>query len=174
MIASHQGRPQLTAKTPEQAPTNAATDPTDRSMWPAMMTITMPIASTRMYPFWTIRFEMFCGRSRMPLVRIVNSSTTAIRAMKMPFLPRSATTWVSQREPVLGRSRRIRPAVDSVSSLSCCLLRAPTSAGLLHGHELDEGFGGGFLDGKLARDPAFGQGVDRDRRCRAARAARRR
>ena len=48
MIASHQGRPQVTANTPEQAPTNAATDPTDRSMWPAMMTITMPIARTRM------------------------------------------------------------------------------------------------------------------------------
>ena len=30
------------------APTNAATDPTDRSMWPAMMTITIPIARIRM------------------------------------------------------------------------------------------------------------------------------
>ena len=30
------------------APTNAATDPTDRSMWPAMITITMPMARIRM------------------------------------------------------------------------------------------------------------------------------
>ena len=30
------------------APTNAATDPTDRSMWPAMITITIPIARIRM------------------------------------------------------------------------------------------------------------------------------
>jgi hypothetical protein len=27
-------------------PTNAAIDPTDRSMWPAMMTSTMPMART--------------------------------------------------------------------------------------------------------------------------------
>ena len=72
MTESHHGRPHCTANTPEQAPTNAATEPTDRSMWPAMMTITMPIARTRMYPFCTTRFEMFCGRSRMPSVRIAN------------------------------------------------------------------------------------------------------
>ena len=30
-------------------PTKAATEPTDRSMWPMMMTITMPIARIRMY-----------------------------------------------------------------------------------------------------------------------------
>ncbi len=96
MTESHQGRPQVTAKTPEQAPTKAATEPTDRSMWPAMMTITMPIARTRMYPFCTTRLEMFCGRSRMPSVRNANSATTAISAMKMPFLPRSARTWLSQ------------------------------------------------------------------------------
>ena len=29
-------------------PTNAATEPTDRSMWPAMITITMPMARIRM------------------------------------------------------------------------------------------------------------------------------
>ena len=69
-----------------------------------MMTITMPIASTRMYPFCTTRLEMFCGRSRMPLVRIENSTTTAISAMKMPFLPRSASTWLQPvGELVLGR-----------------------------------------------------------------------
>ena len=29
-------------------PTNAATEPTERSMWPAMITITIPIARIRM------------------------------------------------------------------------------------------------------------------------------
>jgi hypothetical protein len=47
-IDNHQGRPHWTANTPETAPTNAATDPTERSMWPAMITITIPIARTRM------------------------------------------------------------------------------------------------------------------------------
>mgnify|MGYP006912542273 CR=1 FL=1 len=73
---------------------NAATEPTERSMWPATITITMPMARIRMYPFCTIRLEMFCGRSRMPWVRIENSTTTAMRAMKMPFLPRSVMTWL--------------------------------------------------------------------------------
>jgi len=72
---------------------NAAIEPTDRSMWPATITSTMPIARIRMYPFCTIRFEMFCGRRRMPFVVIENSTTTAMSARKMPFLPRSLTMW---------------------------------------------------------------------------------
>ncbi len=47
-IASHHGQPHCTTITPVAAPTNAATEPTDRSMWPAMMIITMPIARIRM------------------------------------------------------------------------------------------------------------------------------
>jgi hypothetical protein len=47
-IETYQGQPQLTANTPETAPMRATTEPTDRSMWPAMMIITMPIARIRM------------------------------------------------------------------------------------------------------------------------------
>ena len=133
---------------------NAATDPTDRSMWPATMTSTMPIASTRMYPFCTIRFEMFCGRSRMPLVVIVKNSTTAIRAMKMPFLPRSLTTCgQSEREPVRGRADLLGEfglGARGVGHQRCfsmvmSLMRASWVA---------------FFDGELPGDAAFGQGVD--------------
>ncbi len=48
MMEMYQGHPQLTANTPETAPMRATTEPTDRSMWPAMMIITMPIARIRM------------------------------------------------------------------------------------------------------------------------------
>ena len=51
MMASHQGKPTSRMSTPETAPTKAATEPTDRSMWPATITITMPIARIKMYPF---------------------------------------------------------------------------------------------------------------------------
>jgi hypothetical protein len=42
--ATPQGRPQLFIAIAEIAPTIATTEPTERSMWPAMITITMPIA----------------------------------------------------------------------------------------------------------------------------------
>ena len=48
MMPSHHGQPHCTIMTPVAAPMNAATEPTDRSMWPAMMIITMPIARIRM------------------------------------------------------------------------------------------------------------------------------
>ena len=35
-------------KTPASAPVNPTTDPTDRSMCPAMITMTMPMARIRM------------------------------------------------------------------------------------------------------------------------------
>ena len=44
----YQGMPQSRMKRATQTPTNAATEPTDRSMWPAMMTRTMPMARIRM------------------------------------------------------------------------------------------------------------------------------
>ena len=47
-MASHQSQPQCTIMTPATAPMKPATDPTDRSMWPAMITITMPMARIRM------------------------------------------------------------------------------------------------------------------------------
>ena len=45
---AHQGMPSRMTSTAETAPVSATTDPTDRSMWPPMITMTMPIASTRM------------------------------------------------------------------------------------------------------------------------------
>ena len=44
----YQGRPQSRMEMATQMPTNAATEPTERSMWPAMMTSTMPMARIRM------------------------------------------------------------------------------------------------------------------------------
>ena len=48
MIPIHQLRFQSRIAMATQMPTNAATEPTERSMWPAMMTSTMPMARTRM------------------------------------------------------------------------------------------------------------------------------
>ena len=44
----YQGRPQSRMKSATQTPTKAATEPTERSMCPAMMTSTMPMARIRM------------------------------------------------------------------------------------------------------------------------------
>ena len=44
----YQGSPQSRMKRATQTPTKAATEPTERSMWPAMMTSTMPMARIRM------------------------------------------------------------------------------------------------------------------------------
>lgn len=46
--ASGQGTSFLTISTAATPPMNAVIEPTDRSMWPAMMTIIMPIARIRM------------------------------------------------------------------------------------------------------------------------------
>ncbi len=45
---THQGIPCRTTTVALTAPTSATTEPTERSMCPAMMTITMPIARIRM------------------------------------------------------------------------------------------------------------------------------
>jgi hypothetical protein len=46
-MAIGQGRSQRDIASATDAPTNALTEPTERSMWPAMMTITMPMARIR-------------------------------------------------------------------------------------------------------------------------------
>ncbi|MGX1300669.1 hypothetical protein RKD35_002157 [Streptomyces albogriseolus] len=46
--ATGQGRSFLTMNTAAMEPTNAVSEPTDRSMWPEMMTSIMPIARIRM------------------------------------------------------------------------------------------------------------------------------
>ena len=74
------------------APTKAATEPTDRSMWRAMMTMTMPIARIRIDAFWVSRLVTLSGRSSTPSVLIWKNTTIATRAMTMPYcltLPRS-------------------------------------------------------------------------------------
>ena len=48
ITASGHGTSYLVIRIAATAPMNAATEPTDRSMWPAMMTITMPMARIRM------------------------------------------------------------------------------------------------------------------------------
>ncbi len=47
-MPTHHGMPQSRMAIATVMPTKAATDPTDRSMCPAMITSTMPIAITRM------------------------------------------------------------------------------------------------------------------------------
>ena len=47
-MPSGQASPQSAIDLATTMPVNAATEPTDRSMCPAMITITMPIDSTRM------------------------------------------------------------------------------------------------------------------------------
>ncbi len=43
-MPTHHGMPCRTTNCAETPPTSATTEPTDRSMCPAMMTMTMPIA----------------------------------------------------------------------------------------------------------------------------------
>lgn len=60
---------------------------------------------------------MFCGRSRMPSVVIVKNTTTAMRAMKMPFLPRSPRMLLNHRVNLLSGGLTSAPAAgDSVAS----------------------------------------------------------
>ena len=47
-MPAHQGRPQSRIAIATAMPAKAAIEPTERSMWPAMITRTMPMASTRM------------------------------------------------------------------------------------------------------------------------------
>ncbi len=68
ITASGHGMSHLVIMIAATAPVNAATDPTDRSMCRAMMTITMPIARIRIEAFWVNRLVRFSGRSRMPSV----------------------------------------------------------------------------------------------------------
>ena len=90
--ASIQGTSYLVIMIAPAAPTKAATDPTERSMCRATITMTMPMARIRIWAFWTTRFETLSGLSSTPSVVIWNSSTIAARAMIMPYcrtLPRS-------------------------------------------------------------------------------------
>ena len=79
-----------TAKIPDIAPIKHATEPTERSMCPAIMIITMPIARTRMYPFCTTRFDQLSGviDARFGVVKAKKPIKTS-SAIKIPFWRRS-------------------------------------------------------------------------------------
>ncbi len=88
-------------------PTNAATDPTDRSMWPAMITSTMPTARMSTYELPLTMLIRFCGVSVFPPVCHWKKMMISTRAPRMPnwrpelvdppnILPRSL-----KRNPVL-------------------------------------------------------------------------
>src|SRR6266545_659913 len=92
ITARNHGTSCLVIKIAPTAPTNAATEPTDRSMWRATTTSTIPMARIRIWAFWTTRLETLSGLSRMPSVVIWNRITIAAKAMIMPYwrmFPRS-------------------------------------------------------------------------------------
>ena len=78
---THHGRPCRTTSTAATAPVSATTDPTDRSMCPPMMMITMPMARMRMYENCRTSVVMFRSLSSSPLVSTENSATISTKAM---------------------------------------------------------------------------------------------
>ena len=132
--ARNHGTSCLVIRIAQTAPTNAATEPTDRSMWRATITITMPMARIRIWAFWTTRLETLIGLSSTPSVVIWNRMTIAARAMIMPYwrmLPRSIVS-----SPVMVSLPRV------------------------HGHVAHERLLGGLRAGELFGDHALGEGVD--------------
>ena len=65
-------------------PTKAATEPTDRSMCPAMITSAMPTARISTYAFSVTMLMMLSGVSSIPPVSTWNSSSRKTRAMVIP------------------------------------------------------------------------------------------
>ena len=59
----HHGQSFLITSVAETAPVSATTEPTDRSMCPAMITMTMPIARIRMYEYCRTMLVTFVGFS---------------------------------------------------------------------------------------------------------------
>jgi hypothetical protein len=71
----------LITRTAETAPVSATTEPTERSMCPAMITMTMPMARIRMYEYCRTMLVTFVGFSESPPVRIANSAMITTNAM---------------------------------------------------------------------------------------------
>jgi hypothetical protein len=65
-------------------PTNAAIEPTERSMCPATMTISIPMARIRMYEYWLTSEMRLPEFSVRPSVRIWNSRTIATNVKIIP------------------------------------------------------------------------------------------
>src|SRR6478735_480344 len=83
--ATSQGSSHWVSMIAQRPPTNATTDPTDRSMCPATITMTMPIASTMTYAFCWMRLATLFGYSRRPSVSTWKSRTMTSRAATMPY-----------------------------------------------------------------------------------------
>jgi hypothetical protein len=83
--AAHQGKPHCIIEIAEIAPTIATTEPTERSMCPAIITTTMPTARMSTYAFCWMRLLMLPGSRRRPLVRIWNRITITARAARIPY-----------------------------------------------------------------------------------------
>ena len=65
-------------------PVIPTSDPTERSICPARITITMPTARMPVTAVWRIRFEKFRGSRKTPSVTIVKMIQTPIRANTRP------------------------------------------------------------------------------------------
>ena len=79
-MPTHHGWPCWITRTAETAPVSATTEPTDRSMCPPMIRMTIPIARTRMYEYWRTMLVMLPGLSSTPSVRTAKSATMTTRA----------------------------------------------------------------------------------------------
>ena len=116
MAAGH-GQCQEYIDSATMMPTNAATDPTDRSMWPAMITMTMPIASTSTYELPLTMLIMLLGSSVLP-VRIWNSTMMTTRAPRMPnWRPLDCAP-----PNILVRSRKWNPVFSGVGVVEVSLI----------------------------------------------------
>lgn len=80
-MPTHHGWPFLITRIADTAPVSATTDPTERSMCPPMITITMPMARIRMYEYCRTMLVRLPGASSTPSVRIANSAMIATNAM---------------------------------------------------------------------------------------------
>ena len=126
--ASGHDTPMLTMSTAAIAPVTATTEPTDRSMCPAMMIRIIPIARIRMYEFCTMMFEMFCGCSNAPSVSTANSTMISANATKMPLWRRFSENRVDG--PPAGLPRLTPSALTATSALVGAAMPHPTLCGL--------------------------------------------
>jgi len=109
-MPAHHGKFQSCIAIATMMPVNAATEPTERSMWPAMMTITIPIARIRMYEYCWTMLMMFPGWRVLPPVQIWKNT------MMMMSAPRIPNCFSDPPPPNrLRRSRMLNPLFFSVT-----------------------------------------------------------
>ena len=81
---THQGCCMRITSTAAVAPVSATTEPTERSMCPAMITITMPIARIRMYEYCSTMLVRLPAERKAGF-RIAKNATIATKATRMPL-----------------------------------------------------------------------------------------